>query len=80
MTDTKPAHQLSFDEVKNELINYLKRNKQREAIQNLIKELRDGAKVENNLPEPPPAPAAAPADAATAPTVDPVKAPGGTNP
>jgi peptidyl-prolyl cis-trans isomerase C len=79
VTDTKPAHQLSFDEVKDELVNYLKRNKQREAIQNLIKELRDSAKVENNLPEPPPAPAA-PADAATAPTVDPVKAPGGTNP
>lgn len=79
VTDTKPAHQLSFDEVKDELVNYLKRNKQREAIQNLIKELRDGAKVENNLPEPPPAPAA-PADAATAPTVDPAKAPGGINP
>ncbi|GAT35522.1 peptidyl-prolyl cis-trans isomerase C [Terrimicrobium sacchariphilum] len=79
VTDTKPARVLSFDEVKGDLTNYLKRNKQREAVQNLIKGLRDGAKVENNLPPAPEAPAA-PADAVTVPTVDPAKAPGGINP
>lgn len=84
VTDTKEARVLPFDEVKNDLTNYLKRNKQREAVQNLIKELRDSAKVENNLP-PAPAPETsvapvAPIDAATAPTVDPAKAPGGINP
>ncbi len=79
VTETKEAHQIPYDEVKAKLIGFLKQSKQRDAVQNLIKELRDGAKVENNLPPAPEAPAA-PADAVTVPTVDPAKAPGGINP
>lgn len=79
VTETKEAHQIPYDEVKTKLIGFLKQSKQRDAVQNLIKELRDSAKVENNLP-PAPEPPAAPADAVTVPTVDPAKAPGGVNP
>jgi len=60
VTDKKPAGTVSFDKVKDQLIAYLKQDKQRKAVQELLKSLRDSAKIQNNLP-PAPEPAAAPA-------------------
>lgn len=54
VTDKKPAHTMSFDEVKKQLVAYLKTDKQRKATQELIKSLRDSAKIENTLPAPKP--------------------------
>jgi len=61
VTGKKDAHTMTFEEVKPQLIAYLKKQKQDQAMQKLLKSLRDSAKVENNLP--PPAPeSAAPAE------------------
>lgn len=54
VTDKKPAGTLPFDQVKDQLIAYLKTDKQRKAVQELLASLRDSAKVENTLPAPPP--------------------------
>lgn len=78
VTDKKPAHTMTFDEVKKQLIAYLKQDKQRKATQELLKSLRDSAKIENTLPAPKPEdamlqmpPAGAPSDApAAAPVPD----------
>ncbi|CAN5810926.1 hypothetical protein BH09VER1_BH09VER1_32990 [soil metagenome] len=59
VTDKKPAHTMTFDEVKKQLIAYLKQDKQRKATQELLKSLRDSAKIENTLPAPKPEDAAA---------------------
>lgn len=75
VTDTKAARTVPYDEAKEQITNYLKTDKQRQAVQELIKGLRDGAKVESTLPAPPAPEAPAPAvglpgaDAAT-PTVE----------
>jgi parvulin-like peptidyl-prolyl isomerase len=64
VTDTKPAGTASFDEVKKQLMAYLEKDKQRKAVQALLKSMHDSAKIENTLPPAPapaPAPAAAPA-------------------
>jgi peptidyl-prolyl cis-trans isomerase C len=58
VTDKKAAGTLPYDEVKTQLMTYLKARKQEEAAQDLLKSLRDSAKIENTLP--PPAPAASP--------------------
>lgn len=75
VTDKKAAHTMTFDEVKKQLIAYLKQDKQRKATQELLKSLRDSAKIENTLPAPKPEdanamlqmpPAGAPSDAPAA--------------
>jgi len=60
VTDKKAAGTLPYDEVKEQLITYLKAKKQEEAAQDLLKSLRDSAKIENTLP--PPAPASSPSE------------------
>ncbi|GAB4177228.1 MAG: peptidylprolyl isomerase [Terrimicrobiaceae bacterium] len=50
--DRKPAGTATFDEVKNQLIAYLKSDKQRKAVNDLMKTLREDAKIENTLPVP----------------------------
>jgi len=56
VTDKKAAGTLPYDEVKEQLIGYLKNKKQEEAAQELLKSLRDSAKIENTLPPPAQAP------------------------
>ncbi len=56
VTDKKPAGTLPYDEVKAQLNTYLKSKKQEEAAQELLKSLRDSAKIENTLPPPAVAP------------------------
>ncbi len=58
VTDKKPAGTLPYDEVKSQLMTYLKSKKQEEAAQEVLKSLRDSAKIENTLPPPvsPPSP------------------------
>jgi parvulin-like peptidyl-prolyl isomerase len=56
VTKEKQAGTLPYDEVKAQLITYLKAKKQEEAAQEVLKSLRDSAKIENTLPPPVPAP------------------------
>ncbi len=56
VTDKKPAGTATFDEAKSQIIQFLQAQKQREIVKNLMLELRQAAKIENNLP---PVPAAA---------------------
>jgi peptidyl-prolyl cis-trans isomerase C len=56
VTEKKPAGTLPYEEVKTQLITYLKAKKQEEAAQQVLKSLRDSAKVESTLPPPAPAP------------------------
>jgi parvulin-like peptidyl-prolyl isomerase len=56
VTDKKPAGTLPYEEVKGQLVTYLKSKKQEEAAQELLKSLRDSAKIENTLPPPSQAP------------------------
>jgi parvulin-like peptidyl-prolyl isomerase len=58
VTDKKSAGTLPYDEVKSQLMTYLKSKKQEEAAQEVLKSLRDSAKIENTLPPPvsPPSP------------------------
>ena len=58
VTEKKPAGTLPYDEVKSQLMTYLKSKKQEEAAQEVLKSLRDSAKIENTLPPPvsPPSP------------------------
>jgi len=60
VTDKKPAGTVPYDEVKKQLVAYLKTDKQRKAVQEMLKTMRDSAKVENTLPAPAPAPAMMP--------------------
>jgi peptidyl-prolyl cis-trans isomerase C len=52
VTEKKPAGTLPYDEVKSQLMTYLKAKKQEEAAQEVLKTLRDSAKIENTLPPP----------------------------
>ena len=58
VTEKKPAGTLPYDEVKSQLMTYLKTKKQEEGAQEVLKSLRDSAKIENTLPSPvsPPSP------------------------
>ncbi len=46
LTDRKPAHHATFDEVKGQIGDYLSEEKRKEAVATLIQSLRDNAKVE----------------------------------
>ncbi len=48
--EKKPAGTVPFDEVKDQIVSYLKSTKQREAIQGVLKTLKDGAKIDSTLP------------------------------
>jgi peptidyl-prolyl cis-trans isomerase C len=63
VTGRKPAGTVPFDQVKPQLTNYLKSQKQQAAVHQIIDKLRGEAKIQNNLPEmKQPAPAAATPD------------------
>ncbi len=61
VTDKKAAGTVPFDEVNNQITSYLKSTRQREAVQKVMKDLKDSAKVQTFLPAVDPA---APAPAA----------------
>jgi parvulin-like peptidyl-prolyl isomerase len=50
VTDKKPAGTVPFEEVKDQIAAYLKSTKQREAIQGILKNLKDSAQIESTLP------------------------------
>lgn len=50
VTDKKPAGTVPFDEVKDQITAYLKSTKQREAVQGILKNLKDSAKIDSTLP------------------------------
>lgn len=50
VTDKKAAGTVPFEEVKEQIAAYLKSTKQREAIQGVLKNLKDSAKIETTLP------------------------------
>ena len=56
VTDKKAAGTVPYEEVKAQLITYLKAKKQEEAAQALLKSLRTSAQIESTLPPPAPAP------------------------
>jgi parvulin-like peptidyl-prolyl isomerase len=60
VTDRKPAGNMPFEEVKQQVTSYLEGSKRREAVRSVIDGLRSDAEVENKLP-------AAPKPAAPAP-------------
>ncbi len=55
LTETKPAEKakgpMPFDQVKEQLVGYLKNQKQQSAVQGVISTVRNEAKIKNNLPE-----------------------------
>ncbi len=78
VTDRKAATKQSFDDAKPQIVDFLGREKKNDAVQGVLKDLRDHAKVEMKLP-PAPAPSAttppvAVPDAAPAPAKKPVEA------
>lgn len=50
VTDKKPAGTVPFEEVKDQITAYLKSAKQREAVQAVLKKLKDSAQIESTLP------------------------------
>ena len=62
VTDKKAAGTVPFDEVNNQITSYLKSTRQREAVQKVMKDLKDSAKIQTFLPAVEPA-ATAPAAA-----------------
>ena len=50
VTEKKPAGTVPFEEVKDQITAYLKSAKQREAIQAILKKLKDSAQIESTLP------------------------------
>jgi peptidyl-prolyl cis-trans isomerase C len=50
VTDKKAAGTVPFDEVDDQITSYLKTMRQREAVQNVMKGLKDSAKVQTFLP------------------------------
>ncbi len=50
VTETKPAGTVPFPEVKDQITAYLKSNTQREAVQAVLKKLKESAKIETFLP------------------------------
>jgi parvulin-like peptidyl-prolyl isomerase len=63
--DKKPAGTLPYDDVKAQLMTYLKTKKQEEAAQALLKSLRSSAQIESTLPPPSPSPPPAASEPAT---------------
>jgi peptidyl-prolyl cis-trans isomerase C len=58
VTDKKPAGTATFEEAKAQILQFLQAQKRREIFRGVMQELRQGAKIESNLPAPtnPPAP------------------------
>ena len=52
VTEKKPAGVVPYEQVKKQLLAYLKADKQRKAVQELLKSMRDSAKIENTIPAP----------------------------
>jgi serine/threonine protein kinase len=50
VTDRKPAGIVPFNEVQDQITSYLKATRQREAVQNVMKELKDLAVIQTYLP------------------------------
>ena len=50
VTEKKPAGTVPFEQVKEQITSYLKGTKQREAVQTVLKGLKDSSKIENTLP------------------------------
>jgi peptidyl-prolyl cis-trans isomerase C len=50
VTEKKPAGTVPFEEVKDQIIAYLKSAKQREAVQAVLKKLKDSAQIDSTLP------------------------------
>lgn len=50
VTEKKPAGTVPFEEVKDQITAYLKSAKQREAVQSILKKLKDSAQIESTLP------------------------------
>jgi peptidyl-prolyl cis-trans isomerase C len=50
VTEKKPAGTVPFEEVKAQITAYLKSAKQREAVQAVLKKLKDSAQIESTLP------------------------------
>ena len=50
VTDKKAAGTVPFDEVNNQITSYLKSTRQREAVQKVMKDLKDSAKIQTFLP------------------------------
>lgn len=63
--DKKPAGTLPYDDVRAQLMTYLKAKKQEEAAQALLKSLRSSAQIESTLPPPSPSPPPAASEPAT---------------
>ncbi len=59
VTDKKPAGIATFDEAKAQIMQYLQAEKRRAIFKGVVQDLRQAAKIEDNLPAPttPPAPA-----------------------
>ena len=59
VTEKKPAGTATFDEAKAQIIQFLQAQKRRDVFKGVIQDLRQAAKIENNLPAPttPPLPA-----------------------
>jgi peptidyl-prolyl cis-trans isomerase C len=60
VSDKKPAGTATFEEAKAQIMQFLQAQKRRQVFQGVMQELRQGAKIENNLPPAPSAPTAAP--------------------
>jgi peptidyl-prolyl cis-trans isomerase C len=69
VTDRKAPETVTLEQAKPQLVNYLKQQKKQQEIQKVVGEIRKGADVKINLPEPPapPAPTGAPVEAVTPP-------------
>lgn len=50
VTDKKAAGTVPFDQVKEQVVSYLKSNSQREAVQGVLNKLKESAKIETFLP------------------------------
>jgi len=50
VSEKKPAGMTPFEEVKEQIAAYLKSTKQREAVQGILKNLKDSAQIETTLP------------------------------
>ena len=59
VTDKKPAGTASFDEAKQQIIAFLQAQKRRQIFKGIIQDLKQSAKIENNLPAPTTPPAQA---------------------
>jgi peptidyl-prolyl cis-trans isomerase C len=53
VTDKKPAGTATFDEAKQQILQFLQAQKRREIFKGIMQELRQSAKIETNLPPPP---------------------------